>query len=177
MKHIIYKTFTNRFYVESTGKVYFARFKDGISGDPVADNYKSVYPEIYEYSIIDNKYALVYPESTSDVTLSAFELNDSTDTTRNYSIDSIHTPRIVYNSLNNLFKITYIASDKNDFSHIVDVSFKPVNNKLVVASSNRYEPLNNITRTSTFGDTTTFNVVSANNGTYTKDSTNFTFTV
>jgi len=173
------QTFTNRFYVEDENKVYFARFLEdhNITCDPIADNYKSFYPEIYEYNILDNTTKKLYPDSNTDVTLSAFELNVYTNRTRNYAPDAIYTPKLTYNSLNDLFKLTYIATDKNDFSHFVDVSFKKSDNKLTVVDSNRYEPLNNITRTSTFGDQTSFSQISANGGSFTKDATNFTLTV
>jgi len=173
------EVFTNRFYVEDTNMIYFARFQDDINDTcgPVADNYKAVYPEIYEYNIQQNTSKKIYPEGVTDASLSAFELNIPSISNRNYTPDSVHTPTIAYNSFNDLFKLTYIVNDKNDFSHIVDVSFKMSDNKLSVIDSNRYESLNNITRTSTFGDTTNFNSVSASNGSFTRDSTNFTFNV
>jgi len=173
------ETFTNRFYIEETGKVYFARFKfnDTNGCEIVADNFKAVYPEIYEYSIATNTSTKVYPESITDASLSAFELNVVKANTRNYAPESVHTPKIAYNSRNDLFKITYIVTDKNDFTHMVDASFKMVDNKLVVIDSNRYETLNNITRTSTFGYFSTFGQISATGGSFTKDTGNFTLTV
>jgi len=60
---------------------------------------------------------------------------------------------------------------------MVDVSFKMIDNKLVVIDSNRYETLNNITRTSTFGPSSTFSQISATSGNFTKDTDNFTLTV
>lgn len=173
------EVFTNRFYNEKTGKVYFARFQDNANDtcSPLADNYKSIYPEIYEYDIQQNSTTRIYPTGVDDATLSAFELNVESLSSRNYTPDSIHTPNLIYNSLNDIFKITYFVCDKNDFTHLVDVSFKMSNNKLIVVDSNRYEPLNNIIRTSTFGDTTNFNTISANNGSFIRDSTQFTLTV
>ena len=173
------ETFTNRFYIEETGKVYFARFKNGTGSNcgKVADNFKSVYPEIYEYSIVNNTSTKIYPESATDASLSAFELNIVNENIRNYAPESVHTPKIAYNSRNDLFKVTYIVNDKNDFTHMVDVSFRMVGNKLVVIDSNRYETLNNINRTSTFGYQSTFCQISATSGNFTKDTDSFTFTV
>tara|TARA_R110000764_G_scaffold98800_1_gene183240 strand:+ start:5545 stop:8442 length:2898 start_codon:yes stop_codon:yes gene_type:complete len=173
------ETFTNRFYVENTGKVYFARFKsnDGTYCSDVASNFKAVYPEVYEYSITTNTAKKVYPDSLEDVSLSAFELNVANENIRNYAPNAVHTPKIAYNSRNNLFKITYIVNDMNDFTHMVDVSFKMENNKLSVIDSNRYETLNTITRTSTFGDNSTFGQISSTGGTFTKDTSSFTLTV
>jgi len=173
------EVFTNRFYNEETGKVYFARFRDNANDTcaPLADNYKAVYPEIYEYNIQQNSTTKLYPTGTDDTTLSAFELNVESLSSRNYTPDSVHTPKLTYNSLNDIFKLTYIVCDKNDFTHLVDASFKMSDNKLIVVDSNRYEPLNNITRTSTFGDTTNFSFISASNGSFTRDSRHFTFTV
>ena len=166
-------TFTNRFYVEKTGKIYFGKFKQEVDTD--ADNYKSYYPEIYEYTIDTNKSRLVYPIAGTDV--ADFELNDVNDSTRNYVPTSIHTPTIAFNSRNDLFKLTYIANDMNDFTHLVDVSFKLIDNTLSAVDSNRYETLNNVVRTTTFGSQSDFGSVAANNGTFTKDQTNFTLTV
>ena len=171
------ETFTNRFYIEETGKVYFARFKNDDDCEGVADNFKAVYPEIYEYSIANNTSTKVYPESITDASLSAFKLNVIDENVRNYAPDSVHTPKIAYNSRNDLFKVTYIVNDKNDFTHMVDVSFQMTDNKLVVIDSNRYETLNNINRTSTFGYESTFGQISATGGNFTKDTDSFTLTV
>ena len=171
------ETFTNRFYIEETDKVYFARFKSIDTCEGIADNFKAVYPEIYEYSIVNNTSTKVYPDGITDVSLSAFKLNVVNENIRNYTPDSIHTPKIAYNSRNDLFKVTYIVNDKNDFTHMVDVSFKMTDNKLVVIDSNRYETLNNIARTSTFGPSSTFSQISATSGNFTKDTDNFTLTV
>ena len=173
------ETFTNRFYVEETGRVYFARFRDdsNSSCENVADNYKAVYPEIYEYSIANNTTTKVYPESEIDSSLSAFELNIINANERNYTPDAVHTPKIAYNSRNDLFKVTYIVNDKNDFTHMVDVSFRMVDNKLTVVDSNRYETLNTIVRTSTFGNFTSFSQISATGGSYSTDTDNFTLTI
>ncbi|MDB4396185.1 hypothetical protein N9Z65_01070 [bacterium] len=174
------EVFTNRFYNEKTNTVYFARFMNNVTAtcEPLADNYKAIYPEVYEYNIQQNTTTKLYPTGAYDVTLSAFALNDVESlSSHNYTPDSVHTPILTYNSLNNIFKLTYMICDKNDFTHLIDVSFKMSDNKLIVVNSNRYEPLNNITRTSTFGDITNFNTISSNNGSFTRDSTDFTFTV
>ena len=166
------ETFTNRFLVEKTGKIYFGKFT---TDDTVlsANNYKAFYPEIYEYSINTNKSRLVY--TATDTT--DFELNDTSLTARNYVPTSIHTPTIAYNTRNDLFKLTYIANDMNDFTHLVDVSFKLIDNSLSAIESNRYETLNNVVRTTTFGDTSNFGSISSNGGTFTRDEDNFTLTV
>lgn len=166
-------TFTNRFLVEKTGKIYFGKFKQDDTSLS-ADNYKAYYPEIYEYSIDTNKSRLVYAGGSS---LSAFDLNDENNTLRNYVPTSIHTPTIAYNTRNDLFKLTYIANDMNDFTHLIDVSFKLVDNSLSAIESNRYETLNNVVRTTTFGNQSNFGSISANGGTFTRDETNFTLTV
>jgi hypothetical protein len=65
----------------------------------------------------------------------------------------------------------------NDFTHLVDVSFKLVDNSLSAIDSNRYETINNIARTTTFGDKSNFGSISANGGTFTRDEDNFTLTI
>ncbi len=170
-------SFTNRFYVEKTGKIYFGKFKKDGECTNDAGNYKAYYPEIYEYSIDTNKSRLVYPRKDVGNSVTDFELNDADNTLRNYVPTSIHTPTIAYNSRNDLFKLTYIANDMNDFTHLVDVSFKLVDNTLSAIDSNRYETLNNIARTTTFGEESNFGSISANNGAFTRDDSNFTLTI
>ena len=114
-------TFTNRFYVESTGKIYFGKFKQDGECTNDADNYKAYYPEIYEYSIDTNKSRLIYPRKDVGNSVTDFELNSLENTDRNYVPTSIHTPTIAFNSRNDIFKLTYIANDMNDFTHLVDV--------------------------------------------------------
>ena len=169
--------FTNRFYVERTGKIYFGKFKQDGECTRDAGNYKAYYPEIYEYSIDTNKSRLIYPRKDVGNSVSDFELNDADNTLRNYDPTSIHTPTIAYNSRNDIFKLTYIANDMNDFTHLVDVTFKLIDNTLSAIDSNRYETLNNITRTTTFGEESNFGSISANNGAFTRDEDNFTLTV
>ncbi len=170
-------SFTNRFYVEKTGKIYFGKFKQDGECTNDANNYKAYYPEIYEYSIDTNKSRLIYPRKDVGNSVSDFELNDALNTTRNYVPTSIHTPTIAYNSRNDIFKLTYIANDMNDFTHLVDVTFKLVDNTLSAIDSNRYETLNNIARTTTFGEESNFGSISANGGTFTRDEDNFILTI
>jgi hypothetical protein len=170
-------TFTNRFYVERTGKIYFGKFKQDGECTNEADNYKAYYPEIYEYTIDTNKSRLVYPREDVGNSVTDFELNVTSNTDRNYVPTSIHTPTIAYNSRNDLFKLTYIANDMNDFTHLVDVSFKLIDNALSAIDSNRYETQSNINRTTTFGNKSNFSSISANGGTYTRDQDNFNITI
>ena len=118
---------------------------------------------------------MIYPRKDVGNSVSDFELNDVDNRIRNYVPTSIHTPNIAYNSRNDIFKLTYIANDMNDFTHLVDVTFKLIDNTLSAIDSNRYETLNNIVRTTTFGDESNFGSISANGGTFTRD--NFTLTI
>ena len=170
-------TFTNRFYNEKTGKVYFAKFHEDGECTNESGNYTAFYPSIYEYDIANHKTRLLYPRRDTGNSVSDFELNDLDNTDRNYVVASIHTPKIAYNSRNDLFKVTYIANDMNDLSHIVDVSFKMVNNSLSAIDSNRYEPLNNIVRTTSFGPNSNFGQISATGGSFTNNLTSFSITV
>jgi len=170
-------SFTNRFYVEKTGKIYYGKFRQDGECTNDADNYKAYYPELYEYSIDTNKSRLIYPRRDVGNSVTDFELNDFNEVTRNYAPTSIHTPTIAYNSRNDLFKLTYIVNDMNDFTHLVDVSFKLIDNALSAIDSHRYEPRDNITRTTTFGDKSNFGSISANGGTFTRDEDNFTLTI
>ena len=170
-------TFTNRFYVEKTGKVYFAKFQEDGECLHEAGNYRAYYPSIYEYDIATHKTRLLYPRKDVGNSVTDFELNTLDNTDRNYAVTSIHTPTIAYNSRNDLFKVTYIANDTNDFTHLVDVSFKMINNALSAIDSNRYETSDSILRTTTFGANSNFGQVSATGGSFTNNLTSFELTV
>ena len=178
------ETFSNRFYVEDTGKVYFARFQTIGANDCEASprNYLTVYPEVYEYSILDNHVNKVYPADTAASTLSVFDVNTSAlslgvSATRNYTIEEVHTPKIAYNKRNDIFKLTYIVNDPNDMSHFIDVSFKRVDNDFNLQSVYKYEDEEEILRSSTFGLSSMFGSISANSGSFTRNTNNFTVTI
>ena len=178
------ETFSNRFYVEGTGKVYFARFQTiGANDCDVSPrNYLTVYPEIYEYSILDNHVNKVYPADTASTTLSVFDVNTSAlslgvSATRNYTIEEVHTPKIAYNKRNDIFKLTYIVNDPNDMSHFIDVSFRQVNNDFTLQSIYKYEDEEEILRSTTFGLSSMFGSISANSGSFTRNTNNFTVTI
>lgn len=178
------ETFSNRFYVESTGKVYFARFQTiGVNScEASPKNNLTVYPEIYEYSILDNKVNRVYPADTASTTLSVFNVNTAAlslglSALRNYTIEEVHTPKIAYNKKNDIFKLTYIVNDLNDMSHFIDVSFKQVDNDLTLQSIYKYEDDDDILRSTTFGLSSMFGSISANSGAFTRNTNNFTVTI
>ena len=173
------ETFSNRFYVEGTGKVYFARFQTiGTNESGVSlRNYLTVYPEIYEYSIIDNKVNKVFPADTASTTLSVFDVNTSSVTTRNYTIEEVHTPKLAYNKRNDRFKLTYIVNDLNDMSHFIDVTFKQVDNDLTLQNIYKYEDEDDILRSTTFGLSSMFGSISASSGSFTRNTNNFTVTI
>jgi hypothetical protein len=172
------EAFSNRFYVEETGKVYFARFQT--TGDECAEiarNYLTVYPEIYEYSISDNTTKLVFPTLPPlSSSVSDFEINSILDTTRNYTPQEVHTPNIAYNKRNDIFKLTYIINDMNDMTHMIDASFKMVDNILTLIDVYKYED-GGVTRTTTFGLSTMFGSISAANGSFTRNQATFELTV
>ena len=166
------------YYVEETGKVYFARFQT--TGDECAEiarNYLTVYPEIYEYSISDNTTKLVFPALPPlSSSVSDFEINSILDTTRNYTPQEVHTPNIAYNKRNDIFKLTYIINDMNDMTHMIDASFKMVDNILTLIDVYKYED-DGVTRTTTFGLSTMFGSISAANGSFTRNQATFELTV
>ena len=169
--------FSNRFYVEHTGKVYFTRFQtsDGTVCATVAPNYKTVYPEVYEYSISNNTTRKVFPTTTS--VISSFDINDSSNVNINYLPTEVHTPQITYNKRNNLFKLTYIINDLNDMTHMMDATLKTAGNDLELVDVTKYDTLNGVNRSSTFANDTTFSTVTANRGSFTQDTDNFNITI
>jgi len=172
------EAFSNRFYVEETGKVYFARFQTtGAECEEIARNYLTVYPEVYEYSISDNTTKLVFPAVPPlSSSVSDFAINSTLNTTRNYTPQEVHTPNITYNKRNDIFKLTYIINDMNDMTHMIDASFKMVDNILTLINVYKYED-GGITRTTTFGLSTMFGSISAANGSFTRNQATFELTV
>ena len=178
------ETFSNRFYVEDTGKVYFARFQSTDlpnSLPPTPKNFITVYPEVYEYSILKNKVTKVFPADTTAATLSVFNVNSVVNSTlsalRNYTIEEVHTPKLAYNKRNNLFKLTYILNDLNDMSHFVDTTFKIADTNLSLQNIYKYEGEESILRSSTFGLSTMFGSISSNSGAFTRNTNTFTVTI
>jgi hypothetical protein len=169
--------FTNRFYIESLNKVYFARFRSstGTTCTITSPNYQSIYPEIYEYDVSTNRTEKVYPPATDS--LSAFNTNSSTNTNTNFSVTEVHTPQLVYNKRNNLFKLTYILNDLNDMTHLMDATFKIAGNALELVSVVNYDTDSITSRSSTFADDTTFATISAGAGSFTQDTQTFTLTI
>lgn len=136
-------------------------------------NYWYVYPEIYQYNQSTNETTLVYPQSPDQDDLVSFKTSfddNSYKPTVNFAPERLITPKLVYNSTNNKFKLTYVILDQNNLSHIHDCTFAWRGGELSLLSVIRYTPADSILRTSTFSiDETDFADIYKNSGGYEVD--------
>ena len=156
--------FSNRLFVERSNKAYFTKFT-AVTGDN-AKNYWSVIPSIYEYNLSNNTSEKVFPASVTADIITTFQVSVSGADNNNFTPEEIVTPYLTFNSVNNLFKLTYIVSDINELAHFFDIEFTIENNKLVISNLSRYDTTNSLIRSSTFGRQSLFAEISANSGSF-----------
>lgn len=158
------EAFSNRLFVEKSNKAYFTKFT-AVTGNN-AKNYWSVIPSIYEYNLSNNTNEKVFPDSITEDIITTFQVSVSGAENNNFTPEEIITPYLTFNSVNNLFKLTYIVSDINELAHFFDIEFTIENNKLVISNVSRYDTNNSLIRSSTFGSKSLFAEISANSGSF-----------
>ena len=163
--------FSNRLFVERSNKAYFTKFTAVTSNN--AKNYWSVIPSIYEYNLSNNTYEKVFPVSTTTDILTTFQVSISGAGNNNFTPEEVITPYLTFNSVNNLFKLTYIVSDINELAHFVDLELTIEGTNLVLSNISKYDTTNSLIRSSTFGNNSLFADISANSGSYNINSTSF----
>jgi hypothetical protein len=156
--------FSNRFFKEDTKKVMFTILTT--SGSTLGSISKAIIPEIYEYDISTNKTTLLFPlnanqrnEFTNMYSLSnlvVIEDSVSEDiivsSTARFNTNILHCDRpiITYNSLNDLYKITFKGIDNNNLFHIFDYTFFISQSQGLVFKDIRYYYHDKILRSTTF---------------------------
>ena len=156
---------SNRLVVDSieggnpNSKVLFTVFKtiktDNVEGKLLPRNYWYVYPEIYSYNQTTNKADRIYPQTFDQSDLASFSTSYDDDTFKprtNFSPEKIKTPKLVYNSLNNKLKLTYVILDQNNMSHIHDCTFSWRGGILDLDNVIRYTPDKLSFRSTTFSN-------------------------
>jgi hypothetical protein len=119
-------------------------------------NNKLVVPNIYEYNIKDNTFTKLFPLNTQLQDLSGlFSLESCFSYTNNFSIVEIKKPVLTYNTLNDMYKLSYIGVDNNNLFHLLDYSFFIKNDGSVEFSRGNYYKHDKIVRTSDLLSTNT----------------------
>lgn len=112
-------------------------------------NNKVIVPNIYEYNIKHNSFNKIFPQNTQLQELSGlFSLEQCFTDTNNFSIVEIKKPILTYNSLNDIYKLTYIGVDNNNLFHLLDYSFYINNEGNVIFNKGNYYKHDKIVRTS-----------------------------
>ena len=155
-----------------SGVVLFSIFKT-LSTSPYTNeiqpkNYWYVYPEIYQYNIIENSIDKLYPQAHNQSDLESFQTSYS-GAESDFAPEKIKTPIITYNSLHRKLKVTYMLYDQNNFSHIHDCMFEWKSGNLTLNRVVRYTPDNLTLRTTTFNPDTTFTDINSPAGAFTVD--------
>ena len=131
-----------------------------------SNNNKIFIPEIYQYTIADNTSKKIFPITSQIPTISsAFAMSTIFTEDCNFNIVKIKKPLITYNSLNDIYKLTYICVDNNNLFHLLDYTFNINQDKTVTFIDCRYYNHSKTIRTSDFSNYN-FTTVNTLNGTY-----------
>jgi len=97
----------------------------GYSEELPQGNDKIIVPNIYRYNIGNNRYKQIFPtvNTTVEEFIDIFSLTNTFSIDYNFSIVKIDKPHLTYNSLNDLYKITFIGVDNNNLFHLFDYQF------------------------------------------------------
>ena len=101
--------FTNRYKVENS--VYYCNLTT--TTNELSAKTVTVYPIVYKYDIINNKNVVLYDSQTEDFSIT----NDTI-------ISSVENATLTYNSRNNIYKISFILKDINNYPIIVEYDYK-----------------------------------------------------
>ena len=149
------KTFSNRFFNEKDRTLTYCVFD--VLPTLSATNSKTIYPTIYQYNISDRKNIKLYPSSTDVTSLSSlFSLSSFTTNDFNLNFVRVARPVLSYNSLNNLYKLTYTCFDNNNFAYIFDRLFDITTDGVVFLKNKLYKPSKTILTTDFLQNNFTF---------------------
>lgn len=147
---------SNKFFVPKTNDIFFYVTK--VYNQFANDSSKIIYPEIYKYNINDSVLIKVFPQTNTYITnissnFSLFNVISS------LNIVEIDTPRLTYNSSNNLFVANYIGKDSNKSPYLYDIQFKLVADQVQIESCKVFD-INTAKATSNFYCTSSSGVLS-----------------
>lgn len=126
-----YQKFSNRFKVKN--KVYYSII-DTLT-NTITSNNVAVYPRIFEYDVLKNTNTLLFPQTLADINnnLSFFSLSGGS-----IRYESIDNPRLVYNSRNDIFNISFLAKDQNNLFYLHEYDFA-LDSPIRFLDHNRYK--------------------------------------
>ena len=138
---------SNRWFRETANEIVFCIMQEypTLSGS----NSKIIYPNIYKYTISDNKCKRIWPTNI-DTQVKAASSMFAIPSDSSFGIVSIDTPKLTYNSANNLYKLTYIGNDLNNYPHIFDIQFKERNTFVEIMSAKLYTQTENYISTTVY---------------------------
>jgi uncharacterized glyoxalase superfamily protein PhnB len=122
---------SNKFFIPKTNDIFFyiTRTYDQFTND----SSKIIYPEIYKYNINEGLLIKIFPQTNTYITniSSNFTLFNVISS---LNIVEIDTPKLTYNSSNNLFVANYIGKDSNKSPYLYDIQFKLIADQVQIES-------------------------------------------
>jgi hypothetical protein len=110
---------------------------------------KIIYPNIYRYNVSDNKATKLWPiNAYSDVKAVSGHYVTSGFDTMSANIVTIGEPKLTYNSKNDLWKLTMIGKDLNNFPYVYDYTLRERSSVFETISSKCYTMTGKTTQTS-----------------------------
>lgn len=104
---------SNRFKIDSF--VYYAKLQTIDS--TITSNDFIIYPEIYKFDLINFKNTKIFPSNINLIT------NEFSISGGNVRYTNVEPPILTYNNKNNIFNISFIAKDQNNFIAIHEYDF------------------------------------------------------
>jgi hypothetical protein len=158
--------FSNRFYKEKDNTLIFCTIQQ--TETLSARNSKGIYPKIYQFDLNTNTTKTLYPKTTDLTTLSSvFNLSSVFTGDFNINIVSVERPVLTYNTFNDVYKLTYIAVDNNNYFHIFDIEFDIINDEVKFLGTRFYKADKKYLTTSFTNSNTIFTNINAISGSYT----------
>ena len=131
---------SNTFFIPKLNQLLF--YVTDVGGY-VNDNYKIIYPTLYVYDLINNDIKQIYPDSNTTQTelFANFSLSGLQGEFGSYPVNIIEvtTPKLTYNSYNDLFALTFIGKDSNKSPFVFDYKFKYRDNEVTVHESTMFD--------------------------------------
>ena len=159
--------FSNRFFNEKDKTVTFVILDQPTSLS--ASNYKSIYPNIYQYNVNNNVTTKIFPKIDTDIE-ELFNLSTIFNNTFSVNIVNIQNPILTYNSFNEIYKLTFIGEDNNGLFHLFDYGFYLYDTQVSFIESKYYQHNKDIKTTNFENTDTVYSYVNIISGAYTTNS-------
>jgi len=128
--------------------------------DPLsATNYKSIYPKIYAVDLNYPQPKQIYPYTADqNLSLSAVSQYSLSGTNIQLNIVEVEKPILTFNSLTDIYDLTYLCKDAANAFYTVNIKFKYINGVLTILTTTLYTPSSNTLHQNfgTYGLSSTF---------------------